>query len=1171
MGVTYLQHRIVTGSFASNKLKIIYSSGKGVSGKCNSYKNEFIMILYGTLSIIYIYMICLLLAGATRTANNIPETKIHRSYDIGSSVLNSWNGFLNTAIVIIFRLLYDKQGNIIFKWLKRHGRPSYYFKKRKDCTLFQHISNQFTIWTSLLNIILVIICNTSLLNPGPNNRLKVMYQNVRGFVPFSGLGKSIMPLNDDKLLEFQSRVFEYKPDMIILTETWLSKEHLDNEILPDTNYKIFRKDRSKRSHPPDAHNNKRFRSKGGGVLIAIKNDLDIECEKVDVSSKAEIMSISLKSGGTNHCITVCYRVGTLGIDNFKEIERHLGNIISRKKFQSQILVGDFNLPGINWHANSSSTELEHDFIELFYNFGFTQMIDQPTHEKGRTLDLLFSNVAGTLEHVNVLGKNEICSSDHFGITFDVRMKFKSKVEKRKIFNYKRANWQNLNNDLKSVRWDQYLSCDPETGWRNFKNILNYFMKKHIPTITLKNKSQPPWFDCDTHHLCLKKERLRAKFKETGRADDYKMFSECRKNFKKLVREKMAANFDDADDPALISKKFWSHVKSMSNSSRIPGTVNYKNRFRNNPKDQTEIFNQFFEEQFSECSEYNVDIDFRNDEINDIEFSMRRIRKILQNINVNKAPGPDGIHGKVLKSCRESIAYPLSKLFRMSYNIGQIPDDWKLANVVPVHKKGSKSCVENYRPISLTSLVMKVFERIIKDELMAKCRHKLNTNQHGFMPQKSCTTQMLIFVDSLSLSINDNIRTDVIYFDFAKAFDSVNHDIILNKLKQQFDIDGTLLKFIKNYLQYRKQCVVIGGAQSEYRTVKSGVPQGSIIGPLLFVLFINDMQDYVSEGTHIALYADDTKIWRRINNWSDHEILQNDIDALFNWAQTNKMKFHPQKCKVLSVAYGGGLDNMWSIFPFHEFTYNLNGIELDFVENEKDLGVIVTSKLNWEDNILALCLKASSRLGLMNRSLHFVKCQKQKRAFYLALVRSIFEHCSVIWKPTTQQMIQKVESIQRRAVKWILGEQDHHYNDYEYLKRLKDLDLMPMNFKFMFTDLVMFHKIFHGHSVVKFPQYLQPVTDSDRSRLRSNVRPPNRLNQSSPSEVTTFSSLRSRQLDKTSFKCVIEGKSKAFKNSFFFRTHTIWNDLTVPLREIAESDAFHAHLKQYMWDKMIDPH
>ena len=627
MGVTYLQHRIVTGSFAKfNKVNDNNISGKRISGTCDSYKNEYTMILYGILCITYIYMICMLLAGATKTACDIPATKLHRSYDIGSSVLNCWNGYLNTAIILIFRLLYDKQGNYIFKWLKKHGCPSHFFVKSKNCNNLQRVSNHLTIWTSLLNILLVIICNPSLLNPGPNNKLQVMYQNIRGFVPFGGLSKSTMPLNEDKVLEFQSKVFEDKPDVIVLTETWLSKEHLDNEILPDSKYKIFRKDRSKRSHPPDPHNNK-FRTKGGGVLIAIRTDIDIECEKINVSSKAEMMSVSLKSGNTNYCLTVCYRVGTLGKENLKEIELHLGNVVSRKKFQTHFVVGDFNFPDINWSASSASTELGHNFLELFNNFGFMQMINQPTHEKGRTLDLIFSNTVRAIENVTVLAKNEICSSDHFGITFDIKMKFKIKVEKRKIYNYKKANWQNLNDDLKSVRWDEHLNYDPEIGWIRFKNILNHYMEKHIPTITLKNKFQPPWFDCDTHHLCLKKERLRAKFKETGRAEDYKKFSDCRKDFKKLVKEKMAANFDDHDDPSLISRKFWSHVKSMSGSSRIPGTVNYKNRFRNNPKDQTDLFNQYFEEQFSDSSEYNIDINFENDHLNDIDFSMQKIRWI----------------------------------------------------------------------------------------------------------------------------------------------------------------------------------------------------------------------------------------------------------------------------------------------------------------------------------------------------------------------------------------------------------------------------------------------------------------------------------------------------------------------------------------------------------------
>ena len=431
--------------------------------------------------------------------------------------------------------------------------------------------------------------------------------------------------------------------------------------------------------------------------------------------------------------------------------------------------------------------------------------------------------------------------------------------------------------------------------------------------------------------------------------------------------------------------------------------------------------------------------------------------------------------------------------------------------------------------------------------------------------------MVGYIDSLSISINDNIRTDVIYFDFAKAFDSVNHDIILKKLKHQFNIDGTLLKFIMNYLKDRQQRVIIGGSQSGLKSVRSGVPQGSILGPLFFVLFINDMSECVSEGTSIALYADDTKIWRKIVGWEDHEILQRDINALQCWADKNKMKFHPDKCKVLSITNRASENNAWiTTLPFHTFFYTLNGVDLDFVESEKDLGGYVTSDINWEENVVSLCTKASSRLGLMKRSLRFVKDRKQKRAFYLALVRSLFEHCSIIWRPTTNTLLEKVESIQRRAVKWILQEQDHHYNDIEYSSRLRDLDLMPMEYKFELTDLIMFHHILNDRSVVKLPPYLLPIDSNDRSRLRSNIRQPERLHDCDSTGVPDLNNMRSNRYDRLSLKCAVEGRARSFKSGFFFRTHIMWNDLPTDLKEVTEPGSFKSALKKHLWDLMLEP-
>ena len=215
--------------------------------------------------------------------------------------------------------------------------------------------------------------------------------------------------------------------------------------------------------------------------------------------------------------------------------------------------------------------------------------------------------------------------------------------------------------------------------------------------------------------------------------------------------------------------------------------------------------------------------------------------------------------------------------------------------------------------------MEVFEKCIKSSLYTECERFLDTRQHGFLSGKSCTTQMIPFIDSLAVALNNKSRIDIIYFDFAKAFYTVSHDLILRKLKYLYKIDGFMLNLIKSYLKGRQQQVVVGRLKSSTLPVYSGAPQGSILGPLLFVLFINDMFSYISNGSNIALYADDTKIWREIKCFNDHFVLQNDIEKLLRWSLENKMRFHSSKCKALTVTLQRNvLDNL----PFNHYHYIL---------------------------------------------------------------------------------------------------------------------------------------------------------------------------------------------------------------------------------------------------------
>ena len=391
---------------------------------------------------------------------------------------------------------------------------------------------------------------------------------------------------------------------------------------------------------------------------------------------------------------------------------------------------------------------------------------------------------------------------------------------------------------------------------------------------------------------------------------------------------------------------------------------------------------------------------------------------------------------------------------------------------------------------------------------------------------------------------------------------MSHDVILHKLKHLYEIDGTLLIFIQSYLMNRTQKVVVGGSCSNPLKVHSGVPQGSVLGPTLFVLFINDMISCVSADTNIALYADDTKIWRRIESWSDHQQLQEDISSLYRWSITNKMVFHPNKCKVLVVT----LKDTEPILPFDRFGYHLNGTFLDYVGSQKDLGVLMTNKLAWGSQCKKLVVKARSRLGMVTRTLHYVRNKNQKRVFYLSLVRSLFEHCSVIWRPYTSTDVESLHMLQKRAVKWILSEYTASYSDREFLTKQHQLDLLPLDTRLKFTDLILFHHIVYKTVNIDMAPYLL-LQSPELVRYR------NPGSSASGERVPISGDIDEANIivpnDHLQFKCTRHPKVDSFKYCFFHRVYKEWNLLPLSLRETQDPLQYKALLRDHLWMMLLE--
>ena len=439
----------------------------------------------------------------------------------------------------------------------------------------------------------------------------------------------------------------------------------------------------------------------------------------------------------------------------------------------------------------------------------------------------------------------------------------------------------------------------------------------------------------------------------------------------------------------------------------------------------------------------------------IKTTADEVKEILQNLDITKATGADNVPARILKACSEELSTPLALLFNRSFSLGRVPEQWKPANITLVFKANERDLVENYRSISLLSIPGKCQERIVHTAIYSHVSAYLSDWQYGFVKGRSTATQLILTHYKWEKTLDEGRQVDVAFLDFCKAFNRVPHNVFLHKLCY-LGISVNLLNWCKDYLSNRTQRVVIDGYSSSLSEITSGVPQGSILGPLFFVIFINDLPDVVCSNNTIALYADDSKIFRVIDCDEDLIYFQEDHDKLHQWSQRNRMDFNAKKCTIMRIS--------GKQVPFTNGVH-MNDTVLEEVKEIKDLGILTDCSLSWNSHTDMITAKANRMLGLIKRTCKDLKDTATLKILFCSLVRSNLEYCSVVWSPFTKRDIGKLERIQRRATKFILKSNDQYYI------RLRGLKLLTLEQRRFLFDVTFLFNALNGYIDVDFSQFL----------------------------------------------------------------------------------------------------
>ena len=759
-------------------------------------------------------------------------------------------------------------------------------------------------------------------------------------------------------------------------------------------------------------------SSGGGVIVYTNNNLNVK-SRPDLDFDGEVIWLEIDMPRCKLLLCTVYRPPNAEVSFWDNFQQSVENALNSSQYV--VITGDLNIDLLTNHENR--------LVNLIRLHGLKNLITEPTRISNTRQSLLDPILVSTHCDIHdsfVIPVNRLMSDHEATIVF---VKFPlncNKTYKRLVYDYKNADFETCNECISSFNWETILSIDNsmDKNCQNFTDKFIEFIKMCVPQkeVIIRPKDKI-WFNSELRKEIRKRDRLHKQARKSKTVHDITKYKKQRNhvnNLKKFAKEQFYLNANNLLNEFSSSnpKSYWSLVKKLiktqGNSISISQLKNDDGVLISDDFEKTCILNNFFSS-ISTLDDTNVTTpnfpSRTHKTLDTFRITPNQVRDILQILKLGKASGPDYISHQMLKKTCDTVCVPLSLLFNLSFSKAQFPTQWKIASVMPLFKNGDKTSASNYRPIALLSTVGKVFERIVFKEVFNylisnKLLYKF---QSGFLPGHSTVHQLIEIYYRICMALDDHCSTFLIFCDISKAFDRVWHLGLLLKLKA-YGINGQLYNWFESYLSNRKQSVFIGNEKSPLQCTNAGVPQGSVLGPLLFLLYVNDIADDLVSLSR--LFADDTSLsYSSLSPYTIEDIMNTDLEALANWSEQWLIKFNPKKTKALSFCNNNNISNDVEI-QFQNET-------VEFVSHHKHLGITFDNDGKFHTHINNIVNSTTKRLCAL-RQLKYVLNRNFLSRIYLTFIRPIMEYACELWDGCSQNDSDNLEKLQLEAGRIVTG-------------------------------------------------------------------------------------------------------------------------------------------------------